>query len=50
MIVNGGNFSAQQTNDGAISFPAGEQTFVETCTTCHAPGNDGDVARAHGLD
>ena len=43
--VGGGDFSAQQDNDGTL-----DSVAVETCTTCHAPGQDGDVARAHGLD
>jgi hypothetical protein len=43
--VGGGNFSVEQLNDGSL---VGTDK-VETCTTCHAQGNDGDVATAHGL-
>jgi OmcA/MtrC family decaheme c-type cytochrome len=42
--VGGGNFDVMQDIDGDLD--VGE---VETCTTCHAPGSDADVARAHGL-
>jgi OmcA/MtrC family decaheme c-type cytochrome len=43
--VGGGSYSVMQLNDGTL-----ESDTVETCTTCHSPGQDGDVARAHGLD
>ena len=43
--VGGGDFDVMQLNDGTL-----DSSAVETCTTCHAPGQDGDVARAHGLD
>jgi OmcA/MtrC family decaheme c-type cytochrome len=49
MVDEGGSFSAQQTNDGVITFPDPERDRIETCTNCHSPGKDGDVARAHGL-
>jgi len=42
--VGGGDFDVMQLIDGTLL-----SDEVETCTTCHAPGQDGDVARAHGL-
>jgi OmcA/MtrC family decaheme c-type cytochrome len=43
--VGGGNFSVMQLNDGTLI----GTSVVETCTTCHDPGTDADVAVAHGL-
>jgi OmcA/MtrC family decaheme c-type cytochrome len=42
--VGGGNFDVMQDIDGSLDVDE-----VETCTTCHAAGKDGDVAEAHGL-
>jgi OmcA/MtrC family decaheme c-type cytochrome len=42
--VGGGAFDVEQLVDGTLL-----SDEVETCTTCHAPGSEGDVARAHGL-
>jgi len=48
MQDEGGSFDAQQDVDGELTTGPG-RTRIETCTNCHAPGQDGDVARAHDL-
>jgi len=42
--VGGGSLDVIQFNNGSL-----DSDEVETCTTCHSSGNDGDVATAHGL-